>query len=758
MKRKRERDKLKKSLILRWGFSYFAIFIIPFVLYVIFVIISSFLLFRSVLNSNSIALDASTRLIDMAIDEEASLSEDVVLSQSLRDVLLPSSMVNDTFSLYEASTEFRHLLNSYNYLLDAVVYSPDKDVYISQSGWGGINDFIMRSELQLPFGDDEIRALLRSEPVGLTLMDASAIQRGGTRVPGILLLRPLSYAKTSEESRVYILATLNLPAILSGIIDNFQGIIITDQNGNLLFDSSRAIESGEKIDLSLSNDGVHKFRDREMITFGGSRESNLRFGLITDKSVFTRYITIAISLGIAFFLLSLVLTLILVLIRVKKEWAEYDMAIKQVGEVERSKAIDSPYAPFVSSAEALKEKHDILKSVVEAQSDSLREHMLFNLVALSDKTMGKKALSECGVDFKWEDFIVVVATPRSEGEREEATIKLTESLSLEGLDSYIFSEEPLISFVVSVDLSHFKSESEFYGVFAKRMTRLLEEEKSIQRISSSDLSHGMESLGADYLDAVNVNDWEESVDVREFMVHRDLIGTLGKTGFSYTTEDEIRLQEAIERGDEVKSGDIFERIVSHNRELGSSPRNMRYLLFAVMNTVVGVSNKLTQQYDWSLPAIHFSPIIQSVDFNKSFSEVSSTIRELSMRVNALREEEGGDSNKYYLIYKKSMKIIQDEYSNPMMNVQYIANRLLVSNAFLSRIFKKYHGINISEYLAEYRIMQSKILLSSGAKIDEVVSSCGFGSTRTYLRLFKKYENVTPSQFKEKRIGNENEKA
>ncbi len=352
MKRKRERDKLKKSLILRWGFSYFAIFIIPFVLYVIFVIISSFLLFRSVLNSNSIALDASTRLIDMAIDEEASLSEDVVLSQSLRDVLLPSSMVNDTFSLYEASTEFRHLLNSYNYLLDAVVYSPDKDVYISQSGWGGINDFIMRSELQLPFGDDEIRALLRSEPVGLTLMDASAIQRGGTRVPGILLLRPLSYAKTSEESRVYILATLNLPAILSGIIDNFQGIIITDQNGNLLFDSSRAIESGEKIDLSLSNDGVHKFRDREMITFGGSRESNLRFGLITDKSVFTRYITIAISLGIAFFLLSLVLTLILVLIRVKKEWAEYDMAIKQVGEVERSKAIDSPYAPFVSSAEA----------------------------------------------------------------------------------------------------------------------------------------------------------------------------------------------------------------------------------------------------------------------------------------------------------------------------------------------------------------------------------------------------------------------
>lgn len=757
MKRKRERDKLKKSLILRWGFSYFAIFIIPFVLYVIFVIISSFLLFRSVLNSNSIALDASTRLIDMAIDEEASLSEDVVLSQSLRDVLLPSSMVNDTFSLYEASTEFRHLLNSYNYLLDAVVYSPDKDVYISQSGWGGINDFIMRSDLQLPFGDDEIRALLRSEPVGLTLMDASAIQRGGTRVPGILLLRPLSYAKTSEESRVYILATLNLPAILSSIIDNYKGIIITDQNGTLLFDSSGEIEPGERIEVSLSRDGIQKFRDGEMITFGGSAEFNLRYGLITDKSVFTRYITIAIFLGIAFFLLSLVLTLILVLIRVKKEWAEYDMAIKQVGEVERSKAIDSPYAPFVSSAEALKEKHDILKSVVEAQSDSLREHMLFNLVALSDKTMGKKALSECGVDFKWEDFIVVVATPKSE-ERENAIERLTECLSFEGLDSYIFSEEPLISFVVSVDLSHFKSESEFYSVFAKRMTRLMEEEKSILRISSSDLSHGMESLGADYLDAVNVNDWEESADIREFMVHRDLIGTLGKTGFSYTTEDEIRLQEAIERGDEVKSGDIFDRIVSHNRELGSSPRNMRYLLFAVMNTVVGVSNRLTQQYDWSLPAIHFSPIIQSVDFHKSFSEVKSTIRELSIRVNALREEEGGDSNKYYLIYKKSMKIIQDEYSNPMMNVQYIANRLLVSNAFLSRIFKKYHGINISEYLAEYRIMQSKILLSSGAKIDEVVSSCGFGSTRTYLRLFKKYENVTPSQFKEKRIENENEKA
>ena len=83
----------------------------------------------------------------------------------------------------------------------------------------------------------------------------------------------------------------------------------------------------------------------------------------------------------------------------------------------------------------------------------------------------------------------------------------------------------------------------------------------------------------------------------------------------------------------------------------------------------------------------------------------------------------------------------------MMNVSSIADNFHISIAYLSRIFKKYHGINISEYITSYRLDCAKSLLSEGKMVSEVVEECGFGSLRTFLRVFKSVEGITPGQYK-----------
>ena len=85
--------------------------------------------------------------------------------------------------------------------------------------------------------------------------------------------------------------------------------------------------------------------------------------------------------------------------------------------------------------------------------------------------------------------------------------------------------------------------------------------------------------------------------------------------------------------------------------------------------------------------------------------------------------------------------------NAMINVSSIADHFDISIAYLSRIFKKYHGINISEYITLYRLDRAKELLNEKKMVGEVVDKCGFGSLRTFLRVFKSVEGITPGQYK-----------
>ena len=106
----------------------------------------------------------------------------------------------------------------------------------------------------------------------------------------------------------------------------------------------------------------------------------------------------------------------------------------------------------------------------------------------------------------------------------------------------------------------------------------------------------------------------------------------------------------------------------------------------------------------------------------------------------------------YAIYSSAVSEIERNYNDPQLNVSLVADRLGVSIAYLSRCFKKNGTENISDYLTDYRIAKAKELLSlTGSEevsVNEVSVRCGFGSLRTFMRVFKASEGITPGQFRQ----------
>ncbi|MBQ4110567.1 MAG: AraC family transcriptional regulator [Clostridia bacterium] len=91
--------------------------------------------------------------------------------------------------------------------------------------------------------------------------------------------------------------------------------------------------------------------------------------------------------------------------------------------------------------------------------------------------------------------------------------------------------------------------------------------------------------------------------------------------------------------------------------------------------------------------------------------------------------------------------IQDNYSNPELSVQYIADAFDVHPNTLTSRFKTELGVGVLWYIHYTRIKNSKELLKDdNLTLEEIALKVGYSNAKTYIRNFKKFENVTPRAY------------
>lgn len=81
-------------------------------------------------------------------------------------------------------------------------------------------------------------------------------------------------------------------------------------------------------------------------------------------------------------------------------------------------------------------------------------------------------------------------------------------------------------------------------------------------------------------------------------------------------------------------------------------------------------------------------------------------------------------------------------------VDEIASEFHFNKRYLNRLFKQEFDISIHRYMNNCKLDQAKVLLTTTNKnIDEVSRESFFNDSRNFSRLFKKYINMTPSDYR-----------
>ena len=96
---------------------------------------------------------------------------------------------------------------------------------------------------------------------------------------------------------------------------------------------------------------------------------------------------------------------------------------------------------------------------------------------------------------------------------------------------------------------------------------------------------------------------------------------------------------------------------------------------------------------------------------------------------------------------KIVEYIADHYALDM-NVGKIAERFGYNPNYLSSTFKKATGQSLLRYIHQTRIDAAKILLlNSSNSIKFIAAQVGIDDEKYFMKLFRDYENTTPTKFR-----------
>ncbi len=105
--------------------------------------------------------------------------------------------------------------------------------------------------------------------------------------------------------------------------------------------------------------------------------------------------------------------------------------------------------------------------------------------------------------------------------------------------------------------------------------------------------------------------------------------------------------------------------------------------------------------------------------------------------------------KYQNLIDSTLKIVNNEFSNQELSLDFIAKRVFVSSSQLSRNFKEHVGQLFSEYLRETRLKYSaKLLKESDMTVERIVVECGLRNLPSFYRNFREYYGMTPQIYRQ----------
>jgi len=296
------------------------------------------------------------------------------------------------------------------------------------------------------------------------------------------------------------------------------------------------------------------------------------------------------------------------------------------------------------------------------------------------------------------------------------------------------------NFVIVFDADKTTADSVFGRL--KKFADIFENDKELVKLSAGigSVYSGYDGMRKSYAEGMKALEIAGLSKERNVIVYKSENESVVQ--YSFTFEQESTLMNYMIKGDSENVSVVIERLSEENPACGEA--SVRRLYDRILQTalraatVKGVKTDEICGRDDANGELAFG----SLDINEFVGFVENVVKKVT------------ESSNIKVTHKDMSGLIEyiDKHYAEEIYLGNMAEKLNTSPKYLSRIVKEQLGVNFSQYVAGVRIQKAKqLLVGTNKTVNEIMELTGFTMRNTFIRTFRKFEGVTPSEYRKMMI-------
>ncbi|CAM4447906.1 AraC-like DNA-binding protein/uncharacterized membrane protein [Paenibacillus endophyticus] len=228
---------------------------------------------------------------------------------------------------------------------------------------------------------------------------------------------------------------------------------------------------------------------------------------------------------------------------------------------------------------------------------------------------------------------------------------------------------------------------------------------------------------------------------------QDIIALKAKE-YNFPVDKERKLTDALMTSKTTEAKKVFAEIVQETAEFPIHVVQLAisHLTMTVNNILFTIQKNNSLDVEASL-SIH----IPSPDHFETIEELNevffSLFDDIQAKLSTKRSTKQGD------LIRRINDLIHQEYANPNLSLNWIADEMDMSSIYLSRVYKHQTLAAIVDVINSVRLERAKEYLeNTDCSIVDIAVKSGYTSSSYFHRMFKKSFGVTPSDYRKMKLG------
>lgn len=287
---------------------------------------------------------------------------------------------------------------------------------------------------------------------------------------------------------------------------------------------------------------------------------------------------------------------------------------------------------------------------------------------------------------------------------------------------------------------HMEDEKATYQYLEQNIIPILGKEVRGRMVCSWGVSDGFRNMHETVQGLDRIEEWNLILE-KGTLICEEKIRAIRLHPFKYPVELEKEAKDALDAGDLQKFQEVFSRYRAYCRALPCTPQEAKEGCIRVALALIQMAAE-AGAVEVQLKGQGFLRRISRANGWTDIEEKVETFFEYLI-------DREGDGEGISLLIQKALEYIR-EYYDQGITLEEIAERLRVTEEYLSGQFRKETGRTFSEIIRSYRIENVKKLLTTTTyKLNQIAEMVGYADPKYMSRVFKEETGILPLEYRKR---------